>query len=104
MFLHILVEGEETACASSGLTPDTENETASRQFCRQVEIENYTDRRHARAPEIVPPPAIALRKAYRLYKKIANTTRATVMTHRMTLLLPFFSSAIDGQQHTRNRD
>lgn len=35
-----------------------------------------------------------------LYQKIASATSATVMIHRMMSLLRFFSSAIDGQEHT----
>jgi hypothetical protein len=37
---------------------------------------------------------------YLLYRKIARATKATVMIHRMTSLLPFFSSAIGEVQHT----
>src|ERR1700739_5116956 len=49
-------------------------------------------------PTSVPPG-----KNYRLYRKIARATKATVIIHRMTSLLPFFSSAIGGVQHTRNQ-
>ena len=35
-----------------------------------------------------------------LYQNIASATSATVMIHRMMSLLRFFSSAIDGQEHT----
>ena len=40
------------------------------------------------------PTSLPPRRNYRLYRKIARATKATVMIHRMTSLLPFFSSAI----------
>ena len=43
------------------------------------------------------------RSGYLLYKKIARAIKATVMTHRMMSLLPFFSSAIKEVHHTSIR-
>ena len=61
-----------------------------------------SDRQHHGKAFVVRTKAIVVKNAgnYLLYRKIAKATKATVMIHRITSLLPFFSSAIGEVQHT----